>query len=469
MTDTLARMRQLSGSTAQWAANDLVLGAGELAAETLANGGARLKLGVGTTPYSQLPYVGDVAYVEDYGAVADWNAATGTGTDLAPAWDKAVAALPSAGGVLRLRPGSYVSRRQLVLPWPGHYLVEGAGGSEASNNFGATEIIKPAALSGPLISVRGPFSLLRNFVVRGVSGNVGDGIQIAAHSVKLEHVGAFLMGQDGIRVGGDPDLPTRYSNCNGWHLAACVSANNGRYGYYIHDDSASISVDVNAGLMQNCVAQSNVNGYRMGAARLNTVVGGDFEGNSSYGAYFTDPKCGYNAVFGGDYERNPGSPGTPQIYIDTGVVSIGLFWLTTCFDTEVIDNGTRTRMDLPLTSGAGAISKGIGKMIMGNPAGANDFITGGVGSYIRMIYGGDTISDANAHVLVSSLGTFIGKVGGAVGFYGATPVARSTGWGTPTGPVKLINFPGATATLPQCSAAIAQIIADLKSLGLYGA
>jgi hypothetical protein len=40
---------------------------------------------------------------------------------------------------------------------------------------------------------------------------------------------------------------------------------------------------------------------------------------------------------------------------------------------------------------------------------------------------------------------------------------QSTGYGTPTGASKLANFPGATATLAQTSAALAQLILDLKA------
>lgn len=59
---------------------------------------------------------------------------------------------------------------------------------------------------------------------------------------------------------------------------------------------------------------------------------------------------------------------------------------------------------------------------------------------------------------------------GAIGINGVTsPPAKVTGWGTPTGASVQSNFSGAAATLPQCSAAIAKIITDLKALGLYGA
>ena len=56
MTDTLARMRQLTGTTAQWAANDLVLGDGEVAVERRADLTVRIKVGDGLKRFSQLPY-----------------------------------------------------------------------------------------------------------------------------------------------------------------------------------------------------------------------------------------------------------------------------------------------------------------------------------------------------------------------------------------------------------------------------
>lgn len=45
---------------------------------------------------------------------------------------------------------------------------------------------------------------------------------------------------------------------------------------------------------------------------------------------------------------------------------------------------------------------------------------------------------------------------------------RIVGYGTPTGNAQLVNFPGATATLAQTSAELAQLITDLKTHGLLG-
>jgi hypothetical protein len=51
-----ARQRQLIGTTAEWAANDILIGNGELAIETLSSSDKRVKIGNGTSVFSALPY-----------------------------------------------------------------------------------------------------------------------------------------------------------------------------------------------------------------------------------------------------------------------------------------------------------------------------------------------------------------------------------------------------------------------------
>jgi hypothetical protein len=58
MKTTLARMRQLIGNAAEWAANDLVIGAGEIAVESQPDQTATLRIGDGTKRYSELPTIG---------------------------------------------------------------------------------------------------------------------------------------------------------------------------------------------------------------------------------------------------------------------------------------------------------------------------------------------------------------------------------------------------------------------------
>lgn len=56
MADTYARMRQLVGNTAAWAANDIVLGSGEIGIERVSASDVRIKVGDGSLAWSALPY-----------------------------------------------------------------------------------------------------------------------------------------------------------------------------------------------------------------------------------------------------------------------------------------------------------------------------------------------------------------------------------------------------------------------------
>ena len=56
MTDTAARQRQLIGSTAAWAANNIVLGSGEIGVEVVSGSDVRIKIGDGSATFSALPY-----------------------------------------------------------------------------------------------------------------------------------------------------------------------------------------------------------------------------------------------------------------------------------------------------------------------------------------------------------------------------------------------------------------------------
>lgn len=56
MADTFARMRQIIGSTADWAANNIVLALGEIGIEVVTSTDVRLKVGDGTSTFTALPY-----------------------------------------------------------------------------------------------------------------------------------------------------------------------------------------------------------------------------------------------------------------------------------------------------------------------------------------------------------------------------------------------------------------------------
>ena len=105
-------------------------------------------------------------------------------------------------------------------------------------------------------------------------------------------------------------------------------------------------------------------------------------------------------------------------------------------------------------------------------------ITHGTGS-VAMTALSDPAS--NVGVGLSTKGTGLGALYGnnyavapikwnstGVGFNGNAPVAQSTGWGTPTNGAVVANFNGSTATLGQCTQAVAQILTYLKSRGDIG-
>lgn len=92
-------------------------------------------------------------------------------------------------------------------------------------------------------------------------------------------------------------------------------------------------------------------------------------------------------------------------------------------------------------------------------------------SFGAVISAGTNATDYSLFVRPASLTSFYFEVrgDGAIGFHGAGPVLQSTGYGTPTGNVKTANFPGATATLLVTSEMVAQLILDLKAIGILGA
>ena len=96
MVDSFARMRQLVGTTAEWAANDIILKEGEIAVERIGVGDVRAKCGNGTLKWSELPYLsGTVIAVDAQVAAASAHAATAT-TQAGISTTKAAEALASA-------------------------------------------------------------------------------------------------------------------------------------------------------------------------------------------------------------------------------------------------------------------------------------------------------------------------------------------------------------------------------------
>jgi hypothetical protein len=72
MTDTLARLRTIVGTTSDWSAHNLVLGDGEIALERTVDSQVRAKVGDGTSPFSQALYLsGNMPTIARYQGTAN--------------------------------------------------------------------------------------------------------------------------------------------------------------------------------------------------------------------------------------------------------------------------------------------------------------------------------------------------------------------------------------------------------------
>jgi hypothetical protein len=127
-----------------------------------------------------------------------------------------------------------------------------------------------------------------------------------------------------------------------------------------------------------------------------------------------------------------------------------------------------------LTANAGALFTGTGNLLVGPlAAAATVFVTVGTATAnerMRVDSSGITIADAHNIVVNTSTGTKIGTgTTQKLGFWNATPVAQKTGYGTPTGNVNQGSFAAGSITLPNLAAGVAQLILDLKAIGIIGA
>lgn len=77
--------------------------------------------------------------------------------------------------------------------------------------------------------------------------------------------------------------------------------------------------------------------------------------------------------------------------------------------------------------------------------------------------------DSNVSLKDSLAATIVEVDDGALGLFGATPVAQSTGWGTPTGTATKTTFDTATVTLPQLAERVKALIDYFKLRGDIGA
>ena len=126
-----------------------------------------------------------------------------------------------------------------------------------------------------------------------------------------------------------------------------------------------------------------------------------------------------------------------------------------------------------VTAAAGGVTRAMIQLI-GN-GGLNCFIgtADGAGDLATGTTAGDLVIrvDTNGLFLIGAGGVQVAATGQTLGFYGATPVAKVTGFGTPVGGAVVASYNitdagGANSNTNKC---VAEILTILKSIGLIGA
>lgn len=359
--------------------------------------------------------------VLQFGAKGDSNGTAGNGTDDTTAIVNAIAALPSTGGTVRV-PGGHRCRitSTITLPFPGHYTLEGDGGCESWNNVGPSEIVVDASVTGDGIKLSGPFSRLRDLMIRGVSSGSANNVRIAANNCGIDNCGITLAGQDNVRIGADTGTNV---NVNSWHVNNCAMTNPKRYNLYIHDGTFTVQPNTNGGIASNNLYQgdqTNNDGIRVDAGELNTFIGGAIEDNGGVALRFNGAHAKYNTVLGTDFDSGNLSG---QCRCEAGATNNQIM-TPTILDTQILDFGAdNTWIVSSSTPGHGSTIVGPGRVTMATSGGACDIIAGSTSSeYLRLLAGGVSSLD-NSHAALLA-----GSSGGAptLGFFGAAAVVRPT-------------------------------------------
>jgi hypothetical protein len=157
------------------------------------------------------------------------------------------------------------------------------------------------------------------------------------------------------------------------------------------------------------------------------------------------------------------TPSVGVIYCDGGGAGTGL-----SSGVQLIGADIQTPFGSAGTSMPGSVlGRCDGSMISLLSEGAGITMAAAVGSTV-LTNAALTLTVNQGSILQTMSGSYSALMGGPLGINGVAPPAQVTGWGTPTGGAVIASFPGATATLLQCSEAIAQLIADRKAEGRYG-
>ncbi|MFH0900191.1 MAG: glycosyl hydrolase family 28-related protein [Pseudomonadota bacterium] len=308
-----------------------------------------------------------------YALRPEWFGAKGDGSTVdSQAIAKTLEALPEQGGILLLAAGrQYLVDKTLELRKA--TVIKGAGYSEQWNVAGASVILKKHTVNGPAVLVANNACVLENLVVRGETGNGGDGIVVLGGRTVLRHVSVFDQGRDGVRIGGGGEYPVH--NTNAWVMEKVISKHNGRHGVIVTDENPQ-STDANAGYAIGVdVAVNGGDGLRLGKCWMNAFVGLLADHNVGCGARVTGAALAIS-FFGCDLdESNNYSARTPRdLCIEKGAKDTVLI-ASRVRPAKMTDEGTSTAIlgSLPgftqLPAGTGpVINNGVGPSYAGQSA-----------------------------------------------------------------------------------------------------
>lgn len=172
--------------------------------------------------------------VKTFGAVGDGVA------DDTSAFTRAINALGAKGGEILIPAGTYRITSPIVL---NKRIIFRGVGRAANGGNGATVILKDGNFKG--ISVESEAVSLRDFTLKGASGNLDDGIYITGARTHILNIEVNRIGRDGIRIGGES--ATVAYNANLFSLYNVIITKSGRHGLHIHDNSSSTLPNAGAG------------------------------------------------------------------------------------------------------------------------------------------------------------------------------------------------------------------------------
>lgn len=271
----------------------------------------------------------DFVSVVDFMSAADRvSLAAGSTVDVTTALTNSLASLPADGGIVHMPAGNYKITSGISLSR--HQGIVGDGLSAATGTDGATTIVKTGSFDG--ITLSSFECILRDFTIRGDTGNGGDGIYVQYGHANIHNVASNDHGGVGFRFGDKTASGANTNHCDVGHIKAIA---NTSHGVYLHD--ANAAANVNSCAFINIDARGNGgDGIKIENSYDNAFFMPSAQLNSGYGVHFASGGKG-NFLFFPYTESNT----TGQLILDAGSIENVVFGARQGTSDSYTDNGTR--------------------------------------------------------------------------------------------------------------------------------